>query len=141
MREKVKALVIEGLSDREIAAAVSTTRFPVSHQAITSFRKRHAGELAEMTTAIVEGVRQAAIADQHQRILEYQRIYDETDLRRQGVPERAGMVYAALVREQRGVLKDVAEELDQLPRGTTIQDNRVQILVKQVKGFDPELLR
>ena len=40
IREKVKALVLEGLSDAEIARQVSTARAPVTRAAVQAFRKR-----------------------------------------------------------------------------------------------------
>lgn len=165
-RKRIEDLILQGKSDREIAAAIGN----VSRQAIFYFRKRHAAVIAPMIEAVERGIEQAAIADKINRVLDadadYQRLgaiiearavdkrYDEPGystglmvhkIRVMGAGRNSITVDeyetdTALVAERRALRKAVAEELDQLPRGTTINDNRIQVLVREYRGFDPEQL-
>ena len=65
---RVIALVLDGLSDQQVATRLSTTRARVSRQAITKFRKRHAAEIQAQQVAVVEAVRDTSIRDKAQRI-------------------------------------------------------------------------
>ena len=132
-RKKVQAMLVEGVADADIARQIGCSR-----QAVTAFKHRHMPELALAVAEVERGIEQYAIAHQIARVGEYQRLYDETDGKRKALPPRAGMVWATLLNAQRGILRDVAEERDQLPRGTVVNDNRVQVLIRAYEGFDPQ---
>ena len=165
-------MVIEGLTDREIAAALSTKSLSITHQAIAAYRKRHAAELGPVVAEIERQITDAAIASKVTRILDadrdYQRLgsviearaadmrYDEPgyrtgvmvhQLKQVGSGRNAETVDeykvdTALIAERRALRREVAEALDALPRGTTTVnvDNRVQVLIREIGGYDPNAL-
>lgn len=167
-KAQVIGMMIEGLSDRDIAAALAAKSLTISHQAITAFRKRHAAEIAPVVAEVERQITDAAIASKVQRILDadedYRRLgqviearaadkrYDEPgystgvmvhSLKQTGSGQNAVLVDeyktdTALIAERRALRREVAEELDQLPRGSTNVniDNRVQVLIRQVDGYD-----
>lgn len=67
-RAKAISLIIEGLSDAEVAAALSDKRVSVTRQAITQFRHRHAAEIAPVVEEIVKQTTDYAIASKVKRV-------------------------------------------------------------------------
>lgn len=134
--EKVVKLVLEGLSDADIAAALAEKHISVTRQAITAFRHRHADVLGPAKAAAVEQTVDLWIASEVERRKKRQELYEETDTRRRELPERAGMTYAAMVREQRSILD--AEE-PKTPSTVNNIDARTQVLIHQVRGAEVEL--
>jgi hypothetical protein len=149
-KAKTIALVLEGKSDSEVAAVMNVTR-----QAITKFRHRHAAEIAPIVEQVEAAIIDVALKDKENRIRELAWLYglarteaEEhgitiTETRYEGRGEdreeyqtrdfRAGMV-----KEMRGLLADIADELGQRSgKGGDINiDNRTQVLVRQYGGFD-----
>ena len=166
IRAEVIAWMIEGVRDAEIARRVGMTR-----EAIYRFRQRHEAEIAPVVAEIERQITDAAIADKVNRILDADRDYRRlgeviearaADARYDEPGYRSGVmvhqlkqigsgrnaetvdeykVDTALIAERRALRREVAEELDQLPRGNNINiDNRTQILIRQVDGYDPSAL-
>ena len=160
IRADVEAWILEGVTDAEIARRVGVHR-----SAIGYFRKRHAAELASHIAAVERRIEDAAIADKVQRILDadsdYQRLgqviaarasdtrYEEPgyktgtmvhQYRMVGGGKNARLVDeykvdAALIAERRALRRQVAEELDQLPRSTTnVNIDARSIVVRYVEG-------
>ena len=165
VRAKVRALVLEGLTDRAIAKRVG-----VDHSNVTRWRARHAAELHSLTAKIERKIEGAAISKVVSRVWDAQGDYDRLggviDARskddRYDEPGYATGVMVhqvksvaagdnaqlvdeykvdtALVAERRMLRRAVAEELDQLPRaGVVINDNRIQLVqVRYVIGGEQE---
>jgi len=146
----VIALILEGKTDTDIATAVSSRGHVLSRQAVTSFRKRHAGELASAVQAVEQAIVNVAIKDKEERIRKLARIYErceefveqngvmvtEVEYRNDGETTiETRRFQTGLVREMRGILKDVAEELGQIPRADTAAVAvAVQVIVREVHG-------
>jgi hypothetical protein len=158
IRKRVLELLLDGQTPRQIAAAISTKRATVSHQAITKFRDRHAATHIEPVVKEVERqVSDYAIASKVNRVAELQHLYDltraevdaygitivETRTETRGDTETVYVTRdyrSGLVKEARGILDQVSEELGQKPKADQNINLRAQVIVRQVKGFDPERL-
>ena len=56
IKAQTVALIAQGQSDGQVAAALADQRLPVTRQAIQAFRHRHHEEIAELQTAVAERV-------------------------------------------------------------------------------------
>lgn len=154
-KARVISLVLEGLSDAEVAAAMSERRVTVSRQAVTAFRRRHAAEIAPVVAEVERQIKDYAIASKVNRIagLDALRQRVENWVEERGLVELQETTHesgAVTVRERfarevsaelRALYRAAAEELDQLPRGNLTIDNRTQVmLVRHYDGYDPETL-
>lgn len=68
MVEKVKAMVLDGMTAAEIARQVSTPKHPITRQAVSAFIKRHQAELAVTQAKVVQAVEDYLIAHKVNRI-------------------------------------------------------------------------
>ena len=157
-RKKVEAWILEGLKDSEIARRVGVHR-----SAIFRFRRRNAAEIAPAVAKVEQETIDFAIANKVNRIRDAQLRRDLLDGVRQarahggtgmetgivarqykmvGSGENASLVEeykvdTAFLAEWRANDRQVSEELDQLPRGTSINiDARTQILIREYGGID-----
>jgi hypothetical protein len=125
-KTRVIELVLEGLTDRQVAQKISTPRNSVSFQAISKFRARHADVLKPAAKAMVEAAVQHAIATKDARLADLQFLRDKTFevIDQRGTLEARDVKIAAngqtvdvmrydagLVAQLRGVLADAAEEM------------------------------
>jgi len=141
-RAKVLAWLVEGKGPAEIATLISTKGQPVSRQAVQAFRDRHADELAPMVEAVEKQITDYAIASKVNRIAALDRLLGgmEREVADYGLIEDSedGRYFRdKLVKEIRGVLRDAAEELGQMPKTAAVElnDNRTYIL-QVVKSDD-----
>lgn len=149
-KAKTIALVLEGKSDSEVAAVMN-----VSRQAITKFRHRHAADIAPVVAAVQQAIIDVALKDKEARIRELAWLYGlsrneveehgiaVTEVRYEGRGESSTEVQtrdyrAPLVKEMRGLLSDIADEMGERSNkgGDTYNDNRSLVLVRQYGGFD-----
>lgn len=156
-RKKIIALVLDGMSDAQVARAVSNKSNTVTRQAITVFRKRHQDVLAPAEQQGIEAVVQHWIADKEVRLTKLEEIYDGLDdvrktygfmVTTEEKDEKDKVVIydqhfnGQLAAQMRGVLSDAADELGQKPK-TPLNvnvDNRTQtVFVRQVMGAQVEL--
>ena len=166
-KDEVIALVLDGKSDPEIAAKYSCRResvylFRERHKAELSALMLQVGD---MLIGVALANKQQRVVDAD---TDYQRLgqviearaadtrYDEPgyssglmvhEVKALGGGENVTFVDqykvdTAVIAERRALRRAVAEEMDQLPKGNgdTINDNRTQILVRQVIGYDPSAL-
>lgn len=163
VRAQVKALILEGLSERAIAERVG-----VDHASIQRFKARHAVELAGMVAEVERHIEDAAISHKVNRILaaddEHTRLgqviearaadkrYDEPgyatgmmvhEIKSVGAGESATLVDqykvdTAVVAERRALRRAVAEELAQLPRPNVDVNVAVGVTVVYVEGGKDE---
>lgn len=161
VKAKVLAMMVDGMTDKEIADALSTTRTPVTRQSVNRFRIRHADEIAPALQELQERTVDLALSMREDRVRERAWLYglakreaeehgvvvvERTEERDDDDESKVRIIETrdfrtGMVKEMRGLLHDIAEELDQLPRaGLTVQDNRVQIVVRRYDGFEPEEL-
>jgi len=132
--------------------------YGVAPSSITRFTERHAAAIAAMRTEVIKQVEDYYIAHKVNRIAALDKLYrlmdaevDEDGLAVTEVRHeyRNGEQVAevetrdfrgSLVREMRGVLKDAADELGQIPRPDVHNTVNVGILVRQLSGYDPEAI-
>jgi hypothetical protein len=116
--------LLNGLTQEETAK-----KYAVAPSSMSNFVARHAADIAERRNAVVEQVRDRQIADKAWRINEYASLYDLA--KQEQATAEASSDRLAAIKEARGSLKAVAEELGQLPRAgdTTIQ--HMQVLIRQ----------
>lgn len=137
--------IIEGRTVTEIVPLLKEHRhLTVTHQALTAFKRRHAAEIDAAQRKVAEAVLNVTIRDKAERIHRLSGLYDKmteivetrgllaTDVKYVGSAEYGREVEvqrfdAALVRELRGVLSDVADELGDRPK-TPLIDARTQII-------------
>lgn len=128
-RAKAISLIIEGLSDAEVAAALSDKRVSVTRQAITQFRHRHAAEIAPVVEQVEKQITDYAIAQKVNRIAGLQALADRVHsvIDDRGLVERtvtSGKDWESvrerfareLPAELRAIYKAAAEEMGDLPR-------------------------
>mgnify|MGYP001575296611 CR=1 FL=1 len=154
VRERVIAWVLEGKSAAYIGALAAPGE-PVSAQAVSQWRKRNA-DVIEEARARAEGlVLDVAIRDKVERVRRLAGLYDGM----QDIVTTRGLMAsepkwigsdkvgrevelqrfdAALVKEMRGTLRDVAEELGQVPR-PDVSVQQTLVLIRQVIGVDPDV--
>jgi len=155
-RKKVEAWIVEGLPNTEIARRVG-----VHHSAVAKFRHRHEDSIQPIVAEVERQIIDYAIANKVNRIAELQHFYDltrkevdeygiivvetRTETDGEGVHATTTVIEtrdyrSSLVKEARGILRQVSEELDQLPRSSTINiDNRTQIVIRDY-GIDTRSL-
>lgn len=141
MQARVVGMIASGLKDQAIAEKVSTPTRSFSRQAIHSFRKRHSDLIEPVVGEIVRQISGNAIADKVNRVAELQQLYDATCeyLAAEGLvaveDTRHGhrRTYRGdAVRTAAALLRQAAEELDQLPRAGITVNNQNVVIVKQV---------
>lgn len=145
----VLKLILDGLSDAQVAAALSSKKLVTSRQAITAFRHRHAPELSASVNAIVKQAEDFAIANKVGRLAELQWLYEQTKAEveehglvtekvttaEDGGPHFSREYRAAMVKEMRGLLKDAAVELGQIAtKGGDTYNIEKAVLVREVHG-------
>lgn len=128
-KAKAIGLIIDGLSDADVAAALSDKKMTVTRQAITAFRHRHASEIAPVVEEVVKQVADYAISQKVNRIagLDYLAQQVRAVIDDRGMIERQVTTteHAEIVRERfarelpaelRAIYKAAAEEMGDLPR-------------------------
>lgn len=103
--ENRQQAVIADLLAGQTCPAVART-YGVTESAVRHFRERHADILIPAREAAVAQTVHLWIADEVARQERRQELYEQTDQKRRELPERNGMTYAALTREQRQLLQD-----------------------------------
>lgn len=68
--EKVLELVLDGLTDSQVAAGLAGRRFSVSRQAVTAFRSRHKEEIERRRDELTERVADLVLTSKETRIRE-----------------------------------------------------------------------
>jgi len=123
--------------------------YGVAPSSITRFTERHAAAIAAMRTEVIKQVEDYAIAHKVNRVAALDKLYTdigawiaensltETTYGEGGTTRR---FRADAVNALRGVLKDAATELGQLPRPDVHNTVNVGILVRQLSGYDPEAI-
>lgn len=157
IKEKVIALVLDGKSNREIAAAISTAKKPVSFQAIARFRKRHATEIEPAIEQAAVAVVERAITDKSVRLVKLDDMFQKCEeaLNEYGVMITEESTYGsgehttltitrrfngAMIREMRGLLRDAAEELGQMPRPDPHGSGAMrELIIREYAGWPAEL--
>ena len=144
--QRTLGLVLDGLSDAKVAAALAEQRIVVTRQAITAFRKRHADELGAATAQLQERVVDLVLQVKEARLrdaeADYNRLgavlvaragdkrykepgYDTGTMvhsfKMVGQGENAVLVDEckvdiAVLAERRNIRHEIAEELGQLPK-------------------------
>ena len=156
-------MMVRGMTDSEVAAAMTSRRYPVTRQAVHGFRRRHAAEIMPVLQEIARRIEDAAISHVVNRVWDAQGDYDRLG---QVIDARAGdtrydepgyatgmMVHqvksvgggknatlideykvdTAVVAERRQLRREVAEVLGQLPREPAATVN-VGVLVRYIHG-------
>lgn len=148
-QDKVIRLVLDGLSDAQVAERMSTRGVTVTRQAVTQFRRRHADKLTTVKAEVIKAVQDYAIADKVYRIGVLDKLASlmvaevdakgimltETTFSKEGEKTyESRELHDKLVKEIRGVLKDAADELGQIPKAAPEVNVNVGLLVRYVEG-------
>lgn len=139
-KDEVVALLLTGWTQEQVA-----TKYKVNPSSVHRFIDRHADRLEDLRAEVAKQTTDYAIADKVNRIAELQHWYDltrqeadefgitvvERVFTMEGKGDDAKEVVtetrdyrASLVKEARGILHQVAEELAQLPKPSVNIDNR-----------------
>ena len=140
VRADVITWMIEGIPDAEIARRIGASREAVYH-----FRKRHPEVIEPVAAEIERQIVDYAIASKVNRIRELDALYQEIrswlgehSLSEKTYSEGGGVTIklrSDAVAALRGLMRDAASELDQLPRGNNINiDNRSVTLVRYIES-------
>jgi len=138
--------MVRGMTDSEVAAAMTSRRYPVTRQAVHGFRRRHAAEIMPALQEIARRIEDAAISHVVNRVWDAQGDYDRLgsvidaragdtrydepgyatgmmvhQVKSVGGGENATLVDefkvdTAVVTERRHLRREVAEVLGQLPK-------------------------
>lgn len=149
--DEVIAFLLNGWTWQRVAE-----KYSVSKNAVMKFQARHVDRLEALQAVVAKQVEDYAVAEKVNRIAELQWWYDQT----KAEAEKDGLTIveqvltvskdgaetttitkdyrAAMVREARGILHQVAEELAQLPKASVNINTGVQVVIRDYGGFDPE---
>ena len=157
MTDRVRALVLEGRTDVQVALALADEVPGLSYMAILYWRRRHREELEAARLEAAARTTEVAVTQKVERVRRLAGLYDGM----QEIIDSRGLLASepkwigdgktgrevevqrfdgSLVKEMRGTLRDVAEELGQVPRpDVSVQQNFV--LVRQVilVGIDEDV--
>jgi hypothetical protein len=147
-RAEVVAILATGDQPADVARL-----YGVEVSTVTRFVDRYAEPIAALRVEVVKQIEDYAIASKVNRIAALDKLYGEIDvwLEEHSLSERTvrwdedGNEVGETIRFRadainalRGVLKDAATELGQLPKPDVHNTVNVGILVRQLSGFDPE---
>lgn len=120
-----------GMAQTEVAA-----KYGVTPAAVSYFKTRNAEVLNQAMAETAYRSREVAIADKTYRISEYSELYNKAKSEIDSAEESSDRISA--IREARGSLKAVAEELGALPRPDQNINIKAAVLVRQLEGSNPE---
>lgn len=146
MAANVMAWTLEGRSTREIAERLEALGVSVTHRAVVGFQRRHREEIVTLEDAVRTQLTGRAITEKAERIRRLSALYDgmqaivderglmAEDVKWIGDTESGREVKvqrfdAGLVREMRAVLREVAEQLGQIPRPPINVSNTQEVRV------------
>ena len=134
-------LGVEGMTSREAATHMSTGTTSVTHQAVEQFAARHRNELEPVRQQTEQAVVQLWVTNKARRIEYMQGMLEELEQARQqeGLAS-GGRVNVGLIREMRGLLHDMAEQLGQIPRPAPAVNENTSRRVIIVTNARPEQL-
>lgn len=159
---QVKALILDGLTDKAIGQ-----RFNVSRQAVGKFRKRHEAELAPIIAAIEKSIEDYAIAHKIKRVAAMNERWErgmaliEARAGDTRYSDEPGYSTGLMVHQVKAVGEDVfdqfavdsgllssmlalenaaSDQLGQTPKADQNVNLRAQVLVRQLQGYDPKEL-
>lgn len=129
--------IADGLQMRVIAA-----KYGANLQSVYGFKDRHEHEINELRAMVQDEFRGLWIASKYNRIAEYQQAVEDIEqalngiLSAGGTLDREDMVY---IKEKRQILRQVAEELGQLPNRNNVQVAGTTVTYA-FNGIDPDQL-
>jgi hypothetical protein len=130
--------VIRDLADGQ-SLRVLERKYGIAHTTIVAFKQKHADEIAELQEAVADEMHGLWIADKRHRVAEYQQMYDDLEatvntLLMHGTT--LGPQDMAILKEKRSALRNVAEELGQLPNRNQVSVGGASV-VFNYPGIDP----
>lgn len=126
--------LIHELAQGEIPRIKLAEKYGVVHSAITQFAQRHAAQIEQVQSEIEDDLRGLWVAQKSARLEELQ-----GDIEAIGQPEGKPEERATLLRVKHSALRNVAEEMGQLPARQITQGSNVSVNVAIV-GVDLEQL-
>jgi hypothetical protein len=147
-RPEVVAVLATGTQPADVARL-----YNVAVSTVTRFAEKYAEPIAAMRAEVIRQVEDYAIAHKVNRVAALDKLYTDIDawIEEHSLTERTvrwdedgnevGEVLrfrSDAVNALRGVLKDAATELGQLPRPDNNTTVNVGILVRQLAGYNPE---
>lgn len=143
-----KFQLIRLLAEGEITRAKMAKQYGVSSRAITDFARRHAVDIAEAKRFIQDELAALWVSKKANRVAEYQQMIDDLgyELDRalrcddDSLEERVGLRDRDLrdvIKTRATLLRDVAEQLGQLPQRSNDTNDSVS-LIHQLVGIPDE---
>lgn len=117
-RGRNKRLIIQMLATNEFTVSAIAKKFGVSQPRISQFKSMFIEEIEFAKLQLDEATQDLWIANKTNRIEALQELYDDVDK----IPDRERN--SKHVQQMRGIMRDVASELGELPRPVTYVDNR-----------------
>lgn len=109
---RVMRMIADGLTQNEIAK-----HFDVSQAAVATFAKNNAGEIERLKTMVNDEMMALWVASKFNRLASYQQDIEDLDSALISVIAAGAMTSddVAFIKEKRQILRNVAEELGDLP--------------------------
>lgn len=132
--EKNFAAVFRDLADGRMTQVAIAAKYRVSQQAVSQFAERNRPALDQAKAETVDYTKQALVADKGYRISELGDIYSKTREEYEAAESTSDRL--AALKESRGTLRAVSEELGQLPRPDQNINIKAALLIRQIEGSD-----
>ena len=132
-RSEVLDMLLDGAKPADIAK-----RHKVSIEAVMKFQQRHAETINTQVAAAEEKADIHRVSRKAYRIGEMQGLYDTSKAEINLAEDTSGKV--AAIKTALSILHAAAEELGQLPRPDQNINLRAQVLIRELKGANPEEL-
>lgn len=113
-----RVVVIQQLADGKLSNTEIAEKWGITPQAISQFGKRYAAEIEAQRADLENEFAALWVADKHKRIAVLQQDIEQADFLQSIIPTGDS---GAVARVKHAALKQVAEELGQIPNKTQVQ--------------------
>lgn len=132
---------------RDLAAGMSLSetaeKWGVHRDSIINFKRAHAADIQALRDAVAQEANGLWISSQFNRLSEYQQAFEDIDTAVAQILEFGGTLgpaEMAYIKEKRGILRQAAEELGQLPPRNNVTVNGASVTY-QFDGVNPDDLK
>lgn len=132
---------------RDLAAGMSLSdtaeKYGVHRDSIINFKRAHLPDIEELRKSVANEANGLWIASQFNRLSEYQQAFEDVDNAVAQILEFGGQLgpqEMAFIKEKRGILRQAAEELGQLPPRNNVTVNGASVSY-EFTGVNPEDLK
>lgn len=132
---------------RDLAAGMSLSdtadKYGVHRDSIINFKRAHLSDIAELRASVANEANGLWIASQFNRLAEYQQAFEDVDAAVASLLDfggNLGPAEMAFIKEKRGILRQAAEELGQLPPRNNVMVNGASVTYN-FEGVNPDDLK